>query len=1496
MARTALAVVAALLAAAVGTVASLGSPAGAAVQTGPFTIDVSNREDVRQSWNLLHEATADIPTGWTGGSIATCTPGTVSQEFLDGTLSRTNWFRAMAGVPPVTYSAANNATAQAGALMEAANPPNGVGHVPPQAGTNCWSPQAFDGAARSNLAWGGTVGVHNVDGLVYDGNALGHRRNFFDPSISVMGAGAVPNTPTTPTPFFTQMVLTTPSATRPPVRSGFVAWPPDGFVPYQVVPARWSFSLPNTDFSSASVTMQRNGASVPVQIRCVDPNVTNDPNCGQSAESAIVWTANNMLDNAAWPKPASDQAFTVTITNAKVAGVAQNFTYRVTVIDPATSDLGHTLSQAPQGPARPTVNQNPGYTAAAVADASGYQWRTSTLTPGNVFDDAEKGIGDWTPTIVGGYDPVSTARASTGTSSFRLAAGSVVSGSPPEQVLTLKKTLLASATSQLTFDALYHWVNSEAATVEVSTDSGANWVPAFEEHPIGQFTSAAFNPKVVSLGQFAGRLIQIRFRLAFDKSGGWSNCCTEPGGWYFDNVSITGVQTAGAPTLSPVGANPAFTLQNPQAGTVALDVRPRFTNATFGSAFGGWSPAKLVTSVVPSASATALTSSANPSDGNQEVTYTATVNPTSGDGAVRFTENGITIPGCAAVSLTAGKATCKQTYFFGADRAIVATYTGDSAFTDSTSPTLQQVVTAPAPVTGSLVTSDDHVDGGEPVTFTATVTPTDGGGTISFTDNNVTILGCGALPLTAAGQATCTMVSQGPEHALIEATYSGDANFLGTSLGSLLQNVTAATSTAITSSANPSSAGQAVTYTATLTPVTTQGTISFTDNGDAVGTCQFLEPDNSGQATCTVTYGSGGPHAVQAAYSGWGGLSSYAPSTSPVLGQSVTALAASSTTLSSSANPTITGAQTTYTAIVDAPNLGGSVLFTDRGDPIAGCEAVAVNGFGRALCGLTYADVGSHSIVATYSGAPGVAVSSSAPVAQVVNVPTPLSALLLAVSGGLAGAIQAAFDAPPAAPALRASGSAVTDVTGFNVYVGTTPGGQSGTPVNSSRILATAKGFTITGLTNGTRYYVVVRALNRGGLGAKSAELAITAATAPSPPRTPTAYAGNGQANLSWTAPASTGGAAITRYNVYRGTVAGGEAKTPVNPTPLPATARSYTAKGLTNTTRYYFVVRASNVVGVSLPSAEVSATPVGVPNAPTNAVAYAGNASAGLRWSAPNIEQSSITGFNVYKGTSPGGESGTPVNASPLSPSATSYTVNGLANGTTYRFTVKAVNAVGKSAPSNEVAAKPTTAATAPTPPRNLKALAGSKTAKLTWTAPASNGGRPITGYNVYKGPRPDLESATPVNPSPLAATATTYTATGLTNGKPTYFTLKAVNSIGSSVASNEASARPEATSTTPAAPRNLYALAGNGKATLSWAAPAWNGGSAVTGFNVYVGTLTGGESSTPVNASPLGPNATTYNVNGLINGTRYYFVVKAVNAVGKSPASNEESTTPKA
>ena len=77
----------------------------------------------------------------------------------------------------------------------------------------------------------------------------------------------------------------------------------------------------------------------------------------------------------------------------------------------------------------------------------------------------------------------------------------------------------------------------------------------------------------------------------------------------------------------------------------------------------------------------------------------------------------------------------------------------------------------------------------------------------------------------------------------------------------------------------------------------------------------------------------------------------------------------------------------------------------------------------------------------------------------------------------------------------------------------------------------------------------------------------------------------------------------------------------------------------------------------------------------------------------------------------------------------------------------------------------------------------------------------------------------------------------------------------------------------------------------SLTWTAPS-SGGSAIIGYDVYEGTTSGGESPTQVNTTAL--TATTYTVTGLTNGTTYYFTLKAINAAGSSPASNEALATP--
>jgi fibronectin type 3 domain-containing protein len=334
-------------------------------------------------------------------------------------------------------------------------------------------------------------------------------------------------------------------------------------------------------------------------------------------------------------------------------------------------------------------------------------------------------------------------------------------------------------------------------------------------------------------------------------------------------------------------------------------------------------------------------------------------------------------------------------------------------------------------------------------------------------------------------------------------------------------------------------------------------------------------------------------------------------------------------------------------------------------------------------------------------------------------------------------------------------------------------------------------------------------------------------------------------------------------------------------------TTMSFTDTGLTNGTTYYYKVAAVNAVGTSPQSGEASATPQAtVPSAPTGLVASAGNASVVLSWTVPNSDGGSpITGYNVYRGTAPGGEGGTPVATNVAS---SSFTDTGLANGTTYYYKVAAVNAAGTSPQSGEASATPQPAATAPSAPQSLTAVGSNGAVQLSWTAPASNGGAAVTGYNVYRGTSAGGEGSTPVATN---VTTTGFTDTGLANGTTYYYTVKAVNSAGTSPPSTEASATPHAT--VPSAPLGVTASAGNAAVTVSWSAPASNGGSPVTGYNVYRGTSPGGEGGTPVASNVT---ATSFTDTGLANGTTYYYRVAAVNAAGTSAQSSEVSATPHA
>ena len=360
------------------------------------------------------------------------------------------------------------------------------------------------------------------------------------------------------------------------------------------------------------------------------------------------------------------------------------------------------------------------------------------------------------------------------------------------------------------------------------------------------------------------------------------------------------------------------------------------------------------------------------------------------------------------------------------------------------------------------------------------------------------------------------------------------------------------------------------------------------------------------------------------------------------------------------------------------------------------------------------------------------------------------------------------------------------------------------------------------------------------------------AAAAPGAPTGATAQAGNASATVSWQAPASNGGAAITDYTV---TSTPGTITKTVNGSTLSAVVT-----GLTNGTSYTFTVRATNADGsgpASSPTAPV--TPAAPPSAPRSPTAVPGNSQVTVSWQAPtSTGGAAITSYRVT--AAPGGASAT-VDGSTLS-----VTVTGLTNGTSYTFTVAASNAAGASPASSPTA--PVTPTGAPTAPTGVTATPGDTTALVKWSPPANNGGSAITSYTVTSSP--GGRTAT-VNGSTLQATVT-----GLTNGTSYTFTVKATTAKGTGVAS------PASNAVTPfglpGAPANVTATAGDKSAAVKWSAPH-NGGSAITSYTVT--SSPGGRTAT-VSGSTL--QAT---VTGLTNGTSYTFTVRATNARGAGPAS---------
>ena len=369
----------------------------------------------------------------------------------------------------------------------------------------------------------------------------------------------------------------------------------------------------------------------------------------------------------------------------------------------------------------------------------------------------------------------------------------------------------------------------------------------------------------------------------------------------------------------------------------------------------------------------------------------------------------------------------------------------------------------------------------------------------------------------------------------------------------------------------------------------------------------------------------------------------------------------------------------------------------------------------------------------------------------------------------------------------------------------------------------------------------------------------------------------SGDAAVSWTAPASNGGATITTYTVTSST----GSKTCTSTSTAPATpATTCTVTGLTNGTNYTFTVTAKNVSGTSAASV---AGPVGgvvpsavpaTPSAPT--VTTAGlNGSASVTWTAPNNEGSTLSQYTLTPTPACPACTGLTVTGAP--PTA-STTVGGLTNGTSYTFTLIATNANGNSAASPASTAAVAGIPAAPTAVTAVSTSTSGQTS-VSWTPGASQSGT-ITQYTLTPTPACSACTGLTVTGSPAAASTTVG---GLTNGTSYTFTVKEANASGTSAAST---ASTGVVTGSPTAPTGVVAVGGipapSGDLNVTWAAPASSGVGTITSYTATAKPASGSSKTcTSTSTAPATPTLAC-QVTGATNGTSYTVTVTATNSAG--------------
>jgi hypothetical protein len=315
---------------------------------------------------------------------------------------------------------------------------------------------------------------------------------------------------------------------RPPNTPPFVAWPPPGYVPAPVVYPQWSLGLSNADMSHATVTMQSNGVPVEVIVQ---------PNTNGYGEDSVVWYPTNLDPrnlSTVFPFNGEDTVYSITVSNALTTSGPQSFNYQVTLFDPEVPGTEY-VPTVISGTASPSVNVSNPYTCTASVNpnTTGYQWVASQPTNGNLADNAQHGLTNFTIFPAPGYSVITNAANGSG-KCFHLTHTNAA-----PQLLQLTQVLFPVTNTSLSFQSqLGYATTNEIARVQYSTNGGQSWVDLFTQMGTDGAGQTSFVKHAYSLAGCAGLVTTLRFD--YDYLGGLLYSQSTPNvGWSLEHILIT---------------------------------------------------------------------------------------------------------------------------------------------------------------------------------------------------------------------------------------------------------------------------------------------------------------------------------------------------------------------------------------------------------------------------------------------------------------------------------------------------------------------------------------------------------------------------------------------------------------------------------------------------------------------------------------------------------------------------------------------------------------------------------------------------------------------------------------------------------------------------------------------------------------------------------------------------------------------------------------------